>query len=264
MIKEIKTERLPIKMWADNIESGAMEQVKNLANHHYAFKHIALMPDCHKGFGMPIGSVLATRNVVIPNAVGVDIGCGMCLVQTTLKEIDKKTLIKILNNIRNKIPLGFKHHKISPGHEYMPQGYDINKLNVVQREYKRATYQIGTLGGGNHFIEIQKGSDKMIWIMLHSGSRNIGKQVADHYNKLAVNLNKKWGSPVPLKHQLAYLFIEHDEGKQYMKEMNYCVDFALANRKLMMQYIIEVFQDIFGAEFKTAPIINIAHNYAAT
>ncbi len=263
MIKEIKTERLPIKMWVNEIEDGAMEQAKNLANLPFVFKHIALMPDCHQGFGMPIGGVMAARDVIIPNAVGVDIGCGMCAVQTSLKEIDRKTLIELLNDIRLHIPLGFKHHKKPQSHDYMPQDYDIDKLNVVRREYDRATYQLGTLGGGNHFIEIQNGSDGMIWIMVHSGSRNIGKQVADYYNRLAINLNEKWKSPVPRKVQLAYLPLKTDEAQLYIKEMNYCVDFAFANRKLMMKNIIEVFENTFGKDFRTAPVINIAHNYAS-
>jgi len=263
MIKEIKTERIPIKMWVDNIEEGALQQAKNLANLPFAFKHIALMPDCHQGFGMPIGAVLATRNVVIPNAVGVDIGCGMCAVQTSLESINKKDLLLILNNIRNKIPLGFKHHKKSQGNDKMPANYDIDKLKIIKREYYKATHQVGTLGGGNHFIEIQKGSDNMIWIMVHSGSRNIGKQVADYYNRRAIELNKKFKIQIPNNFQLAYLETESDEGQYYLKEMNYCVDFAFANRKLMMKNILEVFDDFFKNNFRSAPMINIAHNYAS-
>ncbi len=263
MVREIKTERIPIKMWVDEIEEGAMEQAKNLANLPFAFKHIALMPDCHQGFGMPIGGVLATRDVIIPNAVGVDIGCGMCAVQTSLKDVDREILLKLLNDIRMRIPLGFKHHKSSQSHDRMPEGYDIDKLNVVRREYDRATYQVGTLGGGNHFVEIQKGSDGNIWIMVHSGSRNIGKQVADYYNKLAIRLNEKWKSPVPRRVQLAYLPLDTKEAQVYIREMEYCVDFAFANRKLMMENTIEVFKNTFGADFRTAPMINIAHNYAA-
>ncbi len=263
MEKEIRTERVPIKMWVKEVEEGAMEQAKNLANLPFAFKHVALMPDCHQGFGMPIGGVLATREVIIPNAVGVDIGCGMCAVQTSLEEIDRDTLMKLLNAIRMDVPLGAKHHKKpqSPGN--MPKGYDINKFNVVKREYDRALHQVGTLGGGNHFIEIQKGSDGMIWIMIHSGSRNIGKQVADYYNKLAIKLNEKWKSPVPGNAQLAYLPLETEEAQVYLSEMNYCVDFAFCNRQLMMNNIIDVFKKTFGGKFKTAPMINIAHNYAA-
>lgn len=263
MVREINTEKLPIKLWLNDAEAGAMEQARNLANFPYAVKHIALMPDCHKGFGMPIGGVMATREVIVPNAVGVDIGCGMCAVQTSLEDIPKKDLRTMLSSIRSRIPLGHKHHKERQDPARMPPLDDDVQMPVVQREYKSATHQLGTLGGGNHFIEIQKGSDGHVWIMIHSGSRNIGKQVADHYNRLAVNLNEKWDSPVPRSHQLAYLPFDSKEGRQYIREMNYCVDFALASRKLMMDNTIKVFRSFFGKTFKTAPMINIAHNYAA-
>jgi len=118
-------------------------------------------------------------------------------------------------------------------------------------------YQLGTLGGGNHFIEIQKGSDGHIWVMIHSGSRNLGYKVANQYNEEANELNEKWHTSVPKEHQLAFLPVDSQLGKEYMTEMNYCVDFALANRKLMMDRIL----DIFGVEHD--PMINIAHNYAS-
>jgi len=262
MVKEIKTEKLPIKMWIDDVEAGALEQAKNLANFPYAVDHIALMPDCHQGFGMPIGGVMATTEVIVPNAVGVDIGCGMCAIQTSLTGISRKQLKKILGDIRTRIPLGFKHHKKSQDPGRMPALDDSEPMPVVKREYRSAMHQVGTLGGGNHFIEIQKGSDGQIWIMIHSGSRNIGKQVADYYNKMAIKLNQKWNSPVPKAHQLAYLPLNSDEGKQYIREMNYCVDFALASRKLMMDNTTAVFKNHFG-DISFAPMINIAHNYAA-
>ena len=264
MIKEIKTEKLPIKMWIDDVEAGALEQARNLANFPYAVDHIALMPDCHQGFGMPIGGVMATTEVIVPNAVGVDIGCGMCAVQTSLTDISRKQLRKILGDIRTRIPLGFKHHKKSQDPGRMPVLDDDEPMPVVKREYRSAMHQVGTLGGGNHFIEIQKGSDGQIWIMIHSGSRNIGKQVADYYNKMAIKLNQKWNSPVPKSHQLAYLPLDSKEGKQYIREMNYCVDFALASRKLMMDNTTAVFKNHFGNDFNMAPMINIAHNYAAS
>src|SRR5210317_1024373 len=107
----ISTEKTPIKLWLDNVEPGTMEQVRNLANLPFVFKHIAIMPDSHQGYGMPIGGVLATKGVVIPNAVGVDIGCGMCAVKTSLKEIDTETLKRILGEIRKVVPVGFNKHK---------------------------------------------------------------------------------------------------------------------------------------------------------
>lgn len=264
MIREIRTERLPIKMWLPEVEEGAMEQARNLANLPFAFRHIALMPDCHQGFGMPIGGVLATSEVVIPNAVGVDIGCGMCAVQTSVQELGRQRLKGIMADIRQHIPLGFRHHKQAQDESLMPDKEAfIGSMPVVEREFYSALHQVGTLGGGNHFIEVQKGSDGFIWIMVHSGSRNIGKQVADHYNRLAVELNQKWKSPIPKSVQLAYLPLDSEEGRQYLREMGYCVSFAFANRKLMMDQITAVFADHLGAGFKAGPMINIAHNYAA-
>lgn len=265
MIREINTERIPIKLWLDHIEEGALAQARNLANLPFSFRHISLMPDCHQGYGMPIGGVLATRDVVIPNAVGVDIGCGMCAVKTSLQKIDHPLMKQIMAGIRASIPLGFKHHKQPHDATMMPgkERPSEELLPVAAREYDSARHQLGTLGGGNHFIEIQKGSDEQIWIMVHSGSRNIGKQVADHYNRLATALNEKWNSPVHKSMQLAYLPIDSLEGQQYLREMNYCIDFAFANRKQMMNMIQQVFATIFGADFQSAPMINIAHNYAA-
>jgi tRNA-splicing ligase RtcB len=269
MNKVINTEKIPIKLWLDDIEEGALEQAKNLTNLPFAFKHIAIMPDSHLGYGMPIGGVLATKDVIIPNAVGVDIGCGMCAVKTSLAEINTETLKKIMGEIRKVIPLGPKKHKQEQSDKLMPGICIINGKSdktIVQREYKNALKSIGTLGGGNHFIEIQKGSDGHIWIMIHSGSRNLGKQIADHYDKIARELNKKWYSEVPDKWELAFLPVNSKEGQSYIREMNYAVEFALANRKLMIDRVIEIFQkELVGfenPETKFNEMINIAHNYA--
>jgi len=269
-MKVIETEKLPIKMWLEDIEDGAMEQVKNLANLPFAFQHIAIMPDSHQGYGMPIGGVLATKDVILPNAVGVDIGCGMCAVKTTLTELDTETLKKIMGEIRKTIPVGFNHHREAQNESLMPIDPQLTSASniwdsVVRREYNSALHQIGTLGGGNHFIEIQKGNDGHIWIMIHSGSRNIGKQVADYYNKLAIELNEKWHSSVLKEWELAFLPVDSQEGQDYIREMQYCVDFALANRELMMDRIKEIFIKINHQNNSNVffdEMINIAHNYA--
>lgn len=262
-MKTITTEKIPIKLWHDEIEDGAFKQVKNLANLPFAFHHIAIMPDNHQGYGMPIGGVLATKDVIIPNAVGVDIGCGMCAVKTSLNTIETNTLKRILGEIRNNIPLGFNHHKKAQDEGDMPL-LDFDNYNVISREYDSALKQLGTLGGGNHFIELQKGSDGYIWIMIHSGSRNLGKKVADYYNKLAKELNSKSSNLIPKEYDLAYLYVDSDEGYSYIKEMNYCVEFAFANRKHMMEKIKIILNDIVGfRNIEFDPMINIAHNYAA-
>jgi tRNA-splicing ligase RtcB len=218
------------------------------------------MPDSHQGYGMPIGGVLATKGVIIPNAVGVDIGCGMCAVKTSLTELDKETLKNIMGEIRKVIPVGFNKHNEKQDESLMPEAPDILPV-ICSREYNNALKSLGTLGGGNHFIEIQKGNDGYIWIMIHSGSRNLGKQVADHYNKIAEKLNEKWFSSVDKKQELAFLPLDSDEGKSYIREMNYCVDFALANRSLMMDRIIEIFSKL-PKPIVFEKTINIAHNYA--
>ena len=263
MKRIIDTERIPIKLWLDEIDDNTLFQVKNLANLPFAFKHIALMPDAHTGYGMPIGGVMAADNVVVPNAVGVDIGCGICAVKTDLKlNPDIQLRLKdIVRDIEERVPVGFKHHKRAQDETLMPKGYKFGSMEVVRSEYGSALRQLGTLGGGNHFIEIQKDKEDYIWIMIHSGSRNIGKQVADHYNKIAKKLNKQWNSPVPPKADLAYLPFTTEEAHRYFEEMNYCVDFALANRKLMLKRVQEVMADYFP-NIKFGEIINIAHNYA--
>ncbi len=254
--------KIPIKMWLEDVEENALIQAKNLANLPFAFKHIALMPDCHSGYGMPIGGVLATKGVIVPNAVGVDIGCGMCAVKTSLKTINSEKLKKVMSGIRELVPLGFKHHMEAQDEALMPLLENVPENGIVKRQYVAAKKQIGTLGGGNHFIEIQKGSDGHIWIMIHSGSRNIGLKVAAHYNDLAKKLNERWHSAVDKKHDLAYLPIETQEAKDYIAEMQYCVDFAFANRKLMMENIKSAFRKVMGKKFEELEFINIAHNYA--
>lgn len=270
MKKVIGTENRPIKMWLDDMEPGALAQARNLANLPFTFKHVAIMPDAHCGYGMPIGGVLATEGVVIPNAVGVDIGCGMCAVKSTLKEVEAVRLKEMLGSaregrgIREMVPVGFKHHKRAQDESLMPDRTPLEQLkdSRVLQLYQGALKQLGTLGGGNHFIEVQKGSDGHIWFMVHSGSRNIGLKVAQYYNREAVRLNGRWRSAVPQKWELAFLPLDTDEGQNYLVEMQYCVDFALANRRLMMNRIKQVVADVVG-EVDFEPLINVAHNYAA-
>lgn len=258
MIQKIETERIPIKLWLDNLEVGALQQAKNLANLDIAFKHIAIMPDSHQGYGMPIGGILASKEAIIPNAVGVDIGCGMCSIRTNLEDIDIDDLKKIMGRIRETIPVGFKHHNEKQDEKWMPPLEE--NLPIVSKEFERGKYQVGTLGGGNHFVEIQKGSDGYIWIMVHSGSRNIGYTVANYYHKKAVEETKKRGNNIPK--DLSYFLKGTEEYDSYFKEMNYCIDFALQNRKLMMERVKDVFEEMIpSVEFSN--FINKPHNFAA-
>jgi len=264
----VKKLNVPIKLWVDDIEDNALDQAKNLARLPFVFKHIAVMPDSHLGYGMPIGGVMATKGVIIPNCIGVDIGCGMCAVKTNRRNISQGDLKTIMGAIRDTVPVGFNHHKKDQDFQLMP---DMLKYNlhlwpgddaIFCNEYSSAIKQLGTLGSGNHFIEIQKGDDGFVWIMIHSGSRNLGLKVAKHYNNIAIELNEKWHSVVPKKWQLAFLPLDTREAEQYMNEMQYCVDFALANRKLMMQRVQNSFLSV-DQNMVFDDMINIAHNYAA-
>lgn len=264
MKRIISTEKIPIMLWLDEMEDEALAQARNLANLDCAFHHIAVMADAHVGYGMPIGGVLATVGVVIPNAVGVDIGCGMRTVRTGLAEVETPALKSILAGLRSAVPLGFKHHNTPRPAEILPDPGDMERdLPVVAGEFASARRQVGTLGGGNHFIEIQRGSDNRIWLMVHSGSRNLGYKVADHYNRLAVQLaRKQGGKAVPKEWQLAVLPVESRQGQCYLREMEYCVAFARANRREMMLALQEIVAGVTGCD-QFDPPLDVAHNYAA-
>ena len=255
----------PVKIWTDYVEESAMRQIENLTTLPFLFHHLAIMPDVHTGMGMPIGGVLACKDAVIPNAVGVDIGCGMCAVKTNWKVADIPTDVlrkQIMRGIRKRIPLGMDHHKEAQDEKYLPTGHDIDKMEIVKRRQEYITKEVGTLGGGNHFIELQKDETGTLWIMIHSGSRNLGKLVGDYYNEKAKKLNERWYSVVSPDIRLSFLPLRTDEFNAYWQEMKYCVDFALCNRKLMMKRIEEVIKDAIP-EIGFEPMINIAHNYAA-
>lgn len=255
----------PVKIWTDEVEDTAMRQIENLTTLPFLYHHLAIMPDVHTGMGMPIGGVLACEDAIVPNAVGVDIGCGMCAVKTNWKvsEIPPHVLRKkIMKGIRERIPLGMDHHKEKQDVRFLPEGHEVEKMTIVKARQESILHEVGTLGGGNHFIELQKDENDMLWIMIHSGSRNLGARVGAYYNEMAKTLNSRWHTVVSPEINLAFLPQGSREFGMYWEEMKYCVDFALCNRKLMMERIEEVLYDaLTGIEFD--PMINIAHNYAA-
>jgi len=269
--------------WCPDIEQEALEQMKTLARLPFV-KHAALMPDAHLGMQMPIGGVIACENVVIPNAVGSDIGCGMGAIKTSLhkSEIeDEDKRKKILHSLSRGIPVGFNHNTQNRSNslkDYFKSNVDylIDKSCVGTVEhnpigsYEQAIYdQLGTLGGGNHFVEVQYDEDGNVWIMLHSGSRNIGKKVGDYFNEIATNLNKKWysqGSDIP------FLPADTDEGKAYLAWMDLALRFAYMNRKVMFGEVKNTFEHEFpNVKFVTKQdfddindnMINIHHNFAS-
>ena len=257
MERVITSERIPVKLWLNDIEDGALNQSLNLAKLPFAFHHIAIMPDAHQGYGMPIGGVMATVGAVVPNAVGVDIGCGMCAVRSTLKDYNAEGLKKVMGFIRERVPTGFTHHKEKQ--EWV--GFDgAPDIPIVNQQLQKAQYQLGTLGGGNHFIEIQEAQDGYVWLMLHSGSRNFGLKIANEYHHKARELCEKWYSNIP-DMELAFLPSATDEAREYLRAMRFAMDFALESRLRMMKVVTKSLEEVFaGTIFEE--IINVHHNYA--
>lgn len=251
-----------ILCWCNTPEQGAINQAINISNHPWLVGNVCLMPDTHEGYGMPIGGVAALDNAICPNMVGVDIGCGMLAVKTnlTLKQVNVDLLKQVMGKIRERVPVGFNHHttqQLSP--IFADESW--NHATVCLREFESARYQIGTLGGGNHFIEIQRDEDNNVWFMIHSGSRNLGKKVADFYNHKAKELCEFWKQNEIVNNGLAILPIGTNEARGYIDEMKICLNFAYENRMLMAQRIMDSFADVFP-DFNNLNMINIHHNYA--
>jgi tRNA-splicing ligase RtcB len=260
----INSEKLPIKVWSDPAQQGdnAMEQAKNLANHPIARKWVCLMPDYHVGYGMPIGGVLATQGGVIPNAVGVDIGCGMIAARTdlTVDMVPAETLQDIRVAIHARVPVGMKHHDRARdlSDELLDRGRD---LHVVAAELTRATTQAGTLGSGNHFIELQSDDAGNVWIMLHSGSRNVGLRVCNHYHGVAKRYAQDFASAIP-DIDLAFLPQATPEYGAYLKEMRWCMAFAEENRRRMFDAVLDSITEVIGREPEVGLRFDTHHNFA--
>ena len=273
---------IPIKIWTasiDDIEESCLQQAVNLASLPFAVDHIALMPDTHTGKGMPIGGVIACRNAVIPNAVGVDIGCGMAFVQTDIPvRLLRETmtgsgeLIKmIIGSVLRNIPVGFKHYSKSQPSAVLDKAQtEIGKYTADEELVKyieESYYSVGTLGGGNHFIEIQEDENGLACIMLHSGSRMFGNMIGQHFNKLANSINEKYFSCVPSSYNLPFLPVDTDEGQRYLNWMHLAMDFAYENRAVMLEKVKAVFSELaekfIGIIPNYSDEVNCHHNYAA-
>lgn len=260
----ITSERIPLYVFAEvaKIEPDCLQQAKNTANMGPAYHHVALMPDAHIGYGMPIGGVIALEGVICPNAVGVDIGCGMGFVPTDLEadSVSRENLEKLVHQVRRDIPTGFNiHKKAQSGSEFLKN----HKLPAGQftKEVARARKSLGTLGGGNHFIDFHRDQDGHFTIMVHSGSRHFGFAIANYYHRKAQDQCAKRGTPLPDR-DLAYLGIETAAGKEYIYAMNLAMGFAHRNRERLLEVAKHWVAKFLGPVEFGEPL-NAHHNYAA-
>ena len=266
---------VPVKSWCENCEEGAVKQAENLAKHPVVFGHVALMPDAHQGYGMPIGGVIATDNAVIPAAVGVDIGCGMVATETDIPAErfgDMSFRRAFQEKLKERIPVG---EGVSHRETQNWKGFEEYTANNGMRSNlwpsKLDRMNLGTLGGGNHFIELQKstaldGSDapeggSKVWLMIHSGSRNLGKRIEEHYHKIANRLCTRFRVPLA-DPDLAFLPIEEQDGHNYFTDMLFALRYAKENRRRMMEAMKETVAE-FVPEVNFLRSIDIHHNYAA-
>ena len=272
----------PIKIWLEkeqDLEESCLEQALHLAQLPFLHKWVCLMPDTYTGMGMPIGGVIAAKGVVIPNAVGVDIGCGMAYVKTSipvkaLKETmtGSGNLVQgIVGDILRNIPVGFAHHKTPMPCYTLDRAMEELSLYEADSELlgqlEAGYFQVGTLGGGNHFIELQEDEEGFLSVMLHSGSRHFGKSVCDYFHQKAREQNCRWYSQVPDEYRLAFLPVDTLEGRQYLNWMKLSMDFARENREKLMLAVKAVLEKWIGRytdlELKYEEEINCHHNYAA-
>jgi tRNA-splicing ligase RtcB len=259
---------VPVKIWTDQIEEKAKQQLRNTATLPFVFHHLVAMADVHLGKGSTVGSVVATRGAICPAAVGVDIGCGMVAQKTLVRAEDLSALQlkRIRSEIERTVPVGFHWHKtpLKEGEAFLVGGH---RPTVIQPgEMAKAACQLGTLGGGNHFIEVcVDQGDGLVWLLLHSGSRNIGKSVAEiHINK-ARELMRRHSIDLA-DPDLAYLTEKTPEFDTYIRDLQWCQEYARVNRDLMMTRILDQFARVLGRdprEILLGERVNCHHNYVS-
>lgn len=270
-ISTLKGKTVDAKLWIPvlEVETPAIDQIKNICSLPWV-AHVAVMPDVHLGKGATVGSVIAMRGAVSPAAVGVDIGCGMCAVKTSLtaKQIDARDAKLLFNCISDTVPVGFGMHDDAPFNKLLDPNLRENvrlhldlwkNLRIPQEllEEDRIFKQLGTLGTGNHFIEVCLDESDNVWIMLHSGSRNIGVRLAEHHMAIAMRLDHNADLP---DRGLAAFLSETPEMESYRSDLTWAQTYAMANRLVMMDLIKQVFID-WRPSVTFEETISCHHNY---
>jgi len=271
-IETVLNARVPVKIWTDEIGPEAMAQLKNTAALPFVFRHVAAMPDVHLGKGATVGSVVATKGAICPAAVGVDIGCGMAARKSSfpadrLSGVDLK---RLRASIEREIPVGRESRRqpFEGASAWMKKRGRPHASRDDAALADRALHQLGTLGGGNHFIEICVDSDDgMLWVLLHSGSRNVGKTVAERHIGRAKGAMKRLSESLP-DPDLAYFVAGTREFDEYRQDLEWCQDYARRNRDIMMDRVLRQLAFAAGLEGDVSHLgitmsVNCHHNYVA-
>lgn len=277
--KQVIKEKVPVKIWTDEIDESALDQLKDLSKLPFIHKHIAVMPDVHAGIGSTIGSVIPTKGAIVPAAVGVDIGCGMMAVKTSLTASD---LPDNLHSLRSDIEAAIPHGRTNNGGSgdkgswsKLPDAIN-NQWISISSDYDSILYRhpkargyntsnhLGTLGTGNHFIEICLDEFGSVWVMLHSGSRGPGNRIGSYFiGKAKEEMLRYHISEYLPNKDLSYL-VEHTEiFNDYIYAVNWAQQFARINREVMMEITTDVLHKHLGEFSVLNKAINCHHNYVA-
>lgn len=253
--------------WASLIDDGSRAQAEKASTMPFIYPHLALMPDAHLGKGATVGSVIPTLGAIIPAAVGVDIGCGMIAVRTQFAEADLPTDRRAVREaIERVIPLSAGARNQAIDRDRTRERIDRLTAAAVAADFDPAAYlghweaQLGTLGSGNHFIEVTRDETGRVWLFLHSGSRGVGNKIAQHHIGVARRLCEQWWIPLPDK-DLAYLVEGTDEFWAYIRQMRWAQLFALLNREEMMDRLLACVAEWVGTDAERREEINCHHNY---
>jgi len=271
--KMLNKGKVPVKIFTDDIEPAAIQQLNNIAQLPIVHNHIAAMPDVHMGIGATIGSVIPTIDAIIPAAVGVDIGCGMNAIRLSINA-DKlpNNLRKVRLELEKTIPVGFNMHKTDKARESTIRALNGGLEQILtkhpkikarkKKPYQTWIRQLGSLGGGNHFIELCLDENNDVWIMLHSGSRGIGNAIGRYFIEMAKKDAMRNQVNLPDK-DLAYFTEGAEHFDDYVEAVHWAQDYAMANRREMMHLIIHTLKKVLPPFSLTKEAINCHHNYVA-
>lgn len=263
---------VPVKIWTEDVDVGSIDQLKNVAHLPFVFHHVAAMPDVHVGMGATIGSVIATQGAVMPAAVGVDIGCGMLAVKTNLHrhDIDQKSLNEALKAILRRTPVGFQQHKDKNIHWDACRLFEEDLGELVHREptildemkSRHWTNEMGTLGGGNHFIELTADENDDLWVMLHTGSRGPGNVMASFFIRKA-KIQAQATQEVLPDWNLASFKEGTFDFENYMLATAWAQRYAFVNRQEILSDVMKSLADVWPGIVLEGNVINCHHNYVA-
>lgn len=269
----IDSQRVPVRIWTDDVDAKSMQQLANIASLPCIHHHVAAMPDVHLGIGATIGSVIATHRAIIPAAVGVDIGCGMvaCRLSLDERQLDEKSLRKVFEQISRDVPVGREQHadphaRSAAARPFAPRLEALTRRHpkLLKRFGKSSKWvnQLGTLGGGNHFIEVCLDESGQVWVMLHSGSRGIGNAMAGYFIELARQDMEGHQLSLPDR-DLAYFREGSAHFDAYVEAVGWAQDYAMQNRREMVDLVLAALRRHLPAFSVTSEVVNCHHNYVA-